>query len=234
MREEHDRGQLPHQNTPLGGPHETKAHAISPPAGSGFRIRPSQLSFEKFVRSCGTPRHNDLGRLTGTFKPMRNFGFLPMPCADVLDLCKRDLSARRSENCAQLMRAVEIDCENSRDGCTPTGARVAVYLVWRLYREWRLYQLHQLWLDGYESAAQPNLWPVRWALPLGKLADRVKFWEARTSMAQALCLRTKNLTFTSRFVSELLERYARRFDAACDRVELGTSSLALQEPSHVQ
>jgi hypothetical protein len=84
MREEHDRGQLPHQNTPLGGPHETKAHAISPPAGSGFRIRPSQLSFEKFVRSCWTPHHNDLGRLTGTFKPMRNFGFLPMPCANVL------------------------------------------------------------------------------------------------------------------------------------------------------
>jgi hypothetical protein len=45
---------------------------------------PSKLSFKTFVKACWTPRHNDLGRLTGTFKPMRNFGFLPMPCANVL------------------------------------------------------------------------------------------------------------------------------------------------------
>jgi hypothetical protein len=72
MRKQHDRRQLRGQNTPLGGPHEANAYATSPPRRSGFKIRPSQLSFEKFVRSCWTPHHNDLGRLTGTFKPMQN------------------------------------------------------------------------------------------------------------------------------------------------------------------
>jgi hypothetical protein len=79
-----------------------------------------------------------------------------MFCADVLDLCNRDLFARRSKNRVQLMRAVEIDCEKNHNGCTPIGARVAVYLVWRLYREWRLYQLDQLWLDGFGAGERLN------------------------------------------------------------------------------
>jgi hypothetical protein len=225
MREEHDRGQLPHQNTPLGGPHETKAHAISPPAGSGFRIRPSQLSFEKFVRSCWTPRHNDLGRLTG----MPNFGFLPMPCADFLADLKSDQEVRHVDSFDELMWVVRRSA-----GCISGAVQIAACLVWRLYREWRLYQLHQLWLDGYEFPAQPHLFPLNWAMPIARLVERIDFREDRTKTARALCHRTKNLLFTSRFTDDLLERYVRRFDAACARVELGTSGLALQEPSHVQ
>jgi hypothetical protein len=190
---------------------------------------PSKLSFKTFVKACWTPRHNDLGRLTGTFKPMRNFGFLPMPCADFLADLKSDQEVRHVDSFDELMWVVRRSA-----GCISGAVQIAACLVWRLYREWRLYQLHQLWLDGYEFPAQPHLFPLNWAMPIARLVERIDFREDRTKTARALCHRTKNLLFTSRFTDDLLERYVRRFDAACARVELGTSGLALQEPSHVQ
>jgi hypothetical protein len=181
---------------------------------------PSKLSFRTFVKACWTPKPNDRSRLAGTFKPLMNFAWLPLTCADLLAALKSDQEVRQADSFDDLMRIVRF-----RAGCISNEVQIAACLVWRLYREWRLFQLEQLWLDGYEFPAQPHLFPLNWAMPLARVVERIDFWEDRTKTARALCHRTKNLTFTNRFVSELLERYVRRFDAACDRVES-------QEQSH--
>src|SRR5262249_12354961 len=154
------------------------------------------------------PRSNELGRLTGEFQPLLNFDFLPITCADFLGDVKRDASALQAKSLDDLM---------CRMRCPE--AQIAACLIWRLYREWRLYQIKQLWLDGYEFPAQPHLFPLNWAMPIARLVERIDFWEDRTKTARALCHRTKNLLFTSRFASELLERYLRLFETTCDRIE---------------
>jgi hypothetical protein len=188
-----------------------------------------KLDFAHFVKECWTPKHNDLGRLAGAFVPLMNFAWLPLPCADLLADLKSGQEVRHIDSFDELMWVVQRSA-----GCIPDAVQIAACLVWCLYREWRLYQLYQLWLDGYEFPAQPHLFPLNWAMPIARLVERIDFREDRTKTARALCHRTKNLLFTSRFTDDLLERYVRRFDAACARVELGTSGLALQEPSHVQ
>jgi hypothetical protein len=114
------------------------------------------------------------------------------------------------------MRAVEIDCQKSRDGCTPTEARVAVYLVWRLYREWRLYQL---WLDGFGPASTPDRWPVEWCMGLDRLVARFEVWESRYSEMMACYHHYEPVQFEWHWPDELLERYLRLFEARCDRAE---------------
>jgi hypothetical protein len=100
-----------------------------------------KLSFETFVKECWTPHHNILGRLTGTFQPLMNFDFLDMPCADLLDFCKRDRDARQSKSTSELLRAVMTNSKNR--GCGQPSERTAleaVGSVWTLYCEWRAFE----------------------------------------------------------------------------------------------